>query len=644
LGLALKIIGQDRGPERQAADELASEFSQHLRQEDDLLIVVGAKCYGQVRQDIDLILFADFHPMLEVQRESVGAEHQERVVSLDSFILSIEVKDHRPDDIRIVGNQVEVRYGGNWSNATHAAFQQRFSIKNFLTSHDRQAPFILSAIWLRNADGHALPTIPSDILVGHPSWKDVCSLVATLSRGLPRNSDGLNTERIISCGSSEAFASAKAGASLFVRELHPTEIDRRKLERICERQSRDAGYLKLLGQQLLIFKGRGGSGKTIRMLQLAKYMHDNSGERVLLLTYNKALAADLNRLLALIGVRDKVDGPAIRVSSSDAYFWSLLKSFDLAPKTIEDGPFPAQEYAAKKSELLSLLRSASPEEIRADPTAHRYPDVFYWDCVCIDEGQDWPDDERDLLVALFGIRKLVVADGVDQMVRQSNRCEWAAIAAKKRQIVTLRRSMRLKSNLCRFVTTLSEELGIPWELDVNEDIRGGGITVLRGEYGKSVHETAYAEHQRLGNMPIDYMFCVTGAGGSESAQIGERLVSAGYRIWDGTKPQVRNSFPTDAQQFRIVNYESARGLEGWTVVCLDLDLFFERQLKTGQLLKSSALEGQDEIAHVFASQWALIPVTRAVDTLILQISGRGQLAEAIMATARFHTDFVQIVM
>lgn len=181
-----------------------------------------------------------------------------------------------------------------------------------------------------------------------------------------------------------------------------TEIDRRKLERICERQSRDAGYLDLLGQQLLIVKGRGGSGKTIRLLQLAKFMHDEFGSRVLVLTYNKALPADVSKLLAIVGVRDRRDGPTIRIASSDSFFWSALKTFDLTPRESDDGKFPVEEYIEKKCELLSLLRSATPEEIRADPTARRNADIFYWDCVCIDEAQNWPEVERDLWLHYLG--------------------------------------------------------------------------------------------------------------------------------------------------------------------------------------------------------------------------------------------------
>jgi hypothetical protein len=92
-----------------------------------------------------------------------------------------------------------------------------------------------------------------------------------------------------------------------------------------------------------------------------------------------------------------------------------------------------------------------------------------------------------------------------------------------------------------------------------------------------------------------------------------------------------------------VKYESSRGLEGWTVVCLDYDLFFEKQLNIGKHIDRGLLQGQNEIAQTFAAQWALIPLTRAVDTLVLQIRGGGALSSAVLAAASDYRDFSTVV-
>lgn len=40
-----------------------------------------------------------------------------------------------------------------------------------------------------------------------------------------------------------------------------------------------------------------------------------------------------------------------------------------------------------------------------------------WDLLLIDESQDWPATERDLIYQLYGPKKVIIADGVDQFVR-----------------------------------------------------------------------------------------------------------------------------------------------------------------------------------------------------------------------------------
>src|SRR5690606_5455800 len=65
------------------------------------------------------------------------------------------------------------------------------------------------------------------------------------------------------------------------------------------------------------------------------------------------------------------------------------------------------------------------------------------------------------------------------------------------------------------------------------------------------------------------------------------------------------SFPLD--EFRIISYQACRGLEGWTVVCYELDDFLEATLRSyitkdyGRAVKN----------------FLLIIFTRAIDTLVL---------------------------
>jgi superfamily II DNA or RNA helicase len=94
-----------------------------------------------------------------------------------------------------------------------------------------------------------------------------------------------------------------------------------------------------LGQQLLVFRGRGGSGKTIRLLRLAKDLYDN-GKRVLLLTFNKALVADIRRLLVLLGINNQGFDRGIHISTAHKYFIQMFSAWNMWQAPGEGQGFP----------------------------------------------------------------------------------------------------------------------------------------------------------------------------------------------------------------------------------------------------------------------------------------------------------------
>jgi hypothetical protein len=187
---------------------------------------------------------------------------------------------------------------------------------------------------------------------------------------------------------------------LFTKRLAQGSIDRRKLEVVCQKFLKDQQYADRIGKQLLLFRGRGGAGKTLRLLQIAKTLHDEFGHRVLFLTYNKSLVADVRRLLSILGISDKVDDRTIAIRSSDSFFFGLLAAYGLRPSQQSGNKFPV-DYPRKKHELLDLLRLSNPVDILKEGTAVDNPDSFAWDFILVDEGQDWPQEERDILFALL---------------------------------------------------------------------------------------------------------------------------------------------------------------------------------------------------------------------------------------------------
>src|SRR5690606_11695233 len=107
---------------------------------------------------------------------------------------------------------------------------------------------------------------------------------------------------------------------------------------------------------------------------------------------------------------------------------------------------------------------------------------------------------------------------------------------------------------------------------------------------------------------------------------------------------LRSQYPVELSQHRLFQYESCRGLEGWTVVCLDLDDFIRSKMKhfeeqeTGEL----ALESFEEKRSKFVHLWSLIPLTRAIDTLVITVKDRNShMAQALRNVYEDCPDIVQ---
>jgi hypothetical protein len=130
----------------------------------------------------------------------------------------------------------------------------------------------------------------------------------------------------------------------------------------------------------------------------------------------------------------------------------------------------------------------------------------------------------------------------------------------------------MKSNLARFVSDLAAEFGLSdWDLDPNNEAVGGRVMIVEGDLtdDTALYARLSAEALALGNHPIDLLACVpptlVGERGGETVSApAAALRAAGYNVWDGTSVEVRDNFPTDRSALRIVQYDSCRGLEGWT--------------------------------------------------------------------------------
>lgn len=640
--MPIELVAASRGgAEYESALILQRWFAEFAGPDDKITIVVGAKTEGERVEDIDLIVIGEMAPGKVLPERSLPEELRGRPVHLRDFVFTIEVKAHDPESVRVIGgNKIQVRYGEKWKSATDQANDQKYALKSWVERNlEIACPRISHAVWLMNVPSSAITKRPRHVLFSDSDLPDLFALLdaASLERAAQRDGTAVQVSAIVGADRS-TIAQLQA---YFQSKIQLGKLDRRKMERICERIVRDQIWTDRLGDQLLVFRGRGGAGKTLRLLNIARYLHKERGQRALFLTYNRALVQDVRRLTNVLGVSDD----DLKVQTTDSFMFALCEAFGQHPRR-EAGKIDWADYAAKKVSVAQTLHQLGYDGIRASAVANENPALFAWDFVLIDEGQDWPSAEKAAIFAIFGHKRVIVADGVDQFVQGVRRCDWASgVDTSERQIVSLHKSLRLKANLCRFAMAFAGEMGLPdWSMDLDRELSGGQVKILLRPYAKADHERIFKKHTEAGNQPIDALFCLSKAKGSVHSNLADEMRAWGQDVWDGSISQNRNHYPQDLNQLRLVQYQSCRGMEGWTVVCLDLDKFFEEQLRFAPKPESADMFFDSELeARRHAARWCLIPFTRAIDTLVIHASETSQLGQVLLEISKGYRDFVEVI-
>ena len=532
--MPVQIVGSDVGEERVAAECLKRILEPHLSSIAELMIIVGARPLGENVEDIDLLLLGTFGRGVNFKGRL--ADTTGRNVRLVNLALIVEVKGHTGPKVNFDAQHVKVLYSKGWEDVTNKVFIQSRVLPEFLRRYGQPVPRFSSLIWLQNYTG-TIPTSAVNVLGATFTADDFFAAVERVRR--PQQDGG---DFYIAFTKNQDITTIQKVRGFFHQRIPPTKLDRKRLERICKRLISEQKYGDRLGTQLLVFRGRGGSGKTIHLLRLAKDLYDD-GNRVLFLTFNKALVSDIRRLLVILDISSHGFDRSVHISTAHSFFIEMMGAWGYWPPEARkrNGEFPAALYQSKKNELLQLTAGENSESIRHDPIFKNAPHVFGWDYVFVDEGQDWPEDERDLLFTSFGFDHCVIADGVDQFIRDDISCDWTTPAPKK-QIVPLRRALRMESSLCYFIRGFADEAGAVWDQEVNEEIKGGQITIIDGPYTRKCHEEIFQQHREDGNEPVDALFCVPPAHKTQPPMLADTLREWGYSVWDGTSKMFATRF------------------------------------------------------------------------------------------------------
>ncbi|MET3414546.1 RNA helicase [Methylobacterium sp. 1030] len=651
------ITGVTEGDEYEAAKRLERRLLDlwpdiAQSKADVVRIFVGLKMHGQKMEDLDLVVIGFFAEARSFDVEwkfypRDGEPFTPKAARVRNFALVIEVKSHDAKGVRFENTAAFVKYTRNgdasWQCVTEKNRSQMFEFKKWLDRFGLDNVHVQNLVLFTGLKERDLPRRPHVCIASDTSFERILNVLGQVS-GI-REKDRKVT---LSYGAEEAFARLLAPNSPLFETIAPTPLDRRRMDLIAKSALQDA-WLEDLGERQILLKGRGGVGKTVILLQMAYRAFDQSGQRSLVLTFNKALVADMRRTMSLLGVPRSVERGGVAIETVHGFIRQLMLKLGVIDcrEGFLDG------YETHKSTLLHYLLSGTvtgddlAETIRSDATQ------FDWDLVFVDEGQDWPGDEIAILNAVYGPKRLVVSDGVDQYVRNSV-ADWTSSLSKgESKVRPLKKCLRMKANIASFVADVAAGLGLDdWDLEPNVDAAGGRVIVFEGDLAAEPARIAalVEEARELGNFPVDLLACVPPGLVVKTAQGPENEAAAAYvehggRVWDGTAADVREHYPIDRDELRFVQYDSCRGLEGWTTINYDLDQLWD--YKASQWLSEKhthdpLLETREEAAARHAARWIMIPLTRAIDTLVIGIGANpGPLRDVLRKVADRREDFVE---
>ena len=718
MSVKIKIKGNKETNEFKDALVLKEIFESEFRNtqvDGEILILCNATLFGQTTKDIDLIAIGKFEKYRqeiktksksivpdgkrsEEENEKDGfvkqkklyrsywekqLKQEKRTVFINDFCFVFETKLHPATNIRLDGLTLSVKYDKKHSDVTTQSENQKYSLKNYFKDRINFSPYVCNFIWLRNVSWDSIKNLLGDNESIHDkhnylpntfSFKFLMQLACvqlipyspfdyeknavkgySVYRCLQRNRsiDIDEIDRVF-----DLFKRVKDGAG---------ELTRKKIARITRKVLNEQQYAKSIGEKLIVISGRAGTGKTIKLLSIACDLATHQGSRSLILTYNHALVSDIKRTLALAEIPDGVDDYTVNISTLHKFFYELVIGFDIGDSKIQTSKNNNKyllNFVNKYTEHLKILKDYLDLELIGEKEISelmktRHQQVC-WDYILIDEAQDWSELEKNIIFKIFGKERVIVADGVDQLIRSQSKCNWTRTLKPNFDFKKTheKKGLRQKVNLVNFVNILADKLNINWSLTAKEELIGGKIIISTKEYDKSLHEREFELCIKNGNSAYEMMFLtppslvekfnlVNDFGDSIQSNKFihlEKFKSQGINVWDGTSSFSRTEYPVDLNSHKLLQYESCRGLEGWTVINLDFDEFIEYKMKTftEEETNELALELFEEKRNRFVYLWALIPMTRAIDTLIITLKNKdSHIARIMREIYEENPDFIE---
>lgn len=592
----------------------------------EIVLFASATLYGQAVKDVDLLMIGEIKSGYAVEVDFTTEEGKVREkVYVKSFCTTIEIKRHDISGISINGTDIYVKYGTGLHCVTLQSNKQKFSAKDFFEKVQGRSPYITNVIWFTQATSVEITElmknegniIPSNVVGNEFDFDELMQILVWQKK--PYKSKGVFVfDSYYNAGDLESIRKALALFSKTKDQMG--ELTRRRIEQLSNKSISESALIDTDGK-VSIYRGRAGTGKTVGLIQTAVRLVDSEQARVLMLTYNKALVSDIRRLLALAELPDMFEVKCLHICTLHSYFYRLVNM------VLHDGKISGIDflngYDDMLNELLEILKDEESIAIINEICSSNVD--LDWDYILIDEAQDWGSQERDIILNLFDSGKIIIADGGQQFVRKIDPCDWSIV--RRRNNIKLKYCLRQKENLVSFINTYAKNLEMSGSKVLTKGNMLGGKVIITSD--DSLFEIHHEEIKRLkeaGNSAYDMLYLVPHAqvkntNDDKQFALKEQFEKNGILFWDGTSSSNRESYSINLEEVRLLQYDSARGLEGWTVVCLDFDVFLEEKMNeyVSDSVDTLLLESPEERERKYLFNWAMIPLTRAIDTLVITV-------------------------
>ena len=533
--------------------------------------------------------------------------------SITCALLAIEVKQQSRECFGMDGPEIFPVYGRVRSKRSVGKQIEDgvIGVKNFLKRYTDEMPFVHGLGWLTDMPENELQAAPAYIVGREVTWSGMLQAAAT-------------RQRILFAEPPQAYRRAiEAFGNVLANKRRVPPRDRAAVDRLTNATIANGRFEEVknaLGSRQVRLAGRAGSGKSTALALLAEYVARVRQERMLVLTYNHALCHEIERLIRSVVNDDALVDRHVRVATLVDFLAHACAELGADIPRV-DGRI---DYSHLDDTFRAFLDAEPADERRSEAAILKElePDRYAFDYVCIDEAQDCLDSERDLLRILYAPKQVVLADGIDQLVRRQTPCDWTtSVKREDRLHVDLAQSLRMSRNVAEFATAMASAMGMEgWRITPHPELSGGRIVMLPRPYDREFFDEALASLKAAKLHPRELLVCVPPSeivadGPKRDSKVAQALRSWGYRVWNGCDEEVRRTEVPDDDEIRVVLYDSMRGLEGWSTVLIALDEFYAHRLAHPNLRPADRCTPDD-----VARRWMLMALTRAAQTLAITIS------------------------